>query len=153
MNKRTKIQAFTISELIVVMIITVIVIGLAYSILSLVQSHMKGISYNLENTTELNLIKQALTYDFNVYSQAEVKQSGTILFKNELDSIIYTHEENILIRELDTFNVTTKSVDFFLDNKVITFGRFNAIKLILNLEGKETEIFIYQPTDAKTYIN
>jgi len=153
LNRDKKIQAFTLNELIVVMVITVVVIGLVYSVLSLVQSHMKGISYNLGNATEANLMEQALTLDFNTYHQAEVSQSGQIFFKNELDSIAYEIGENLLIRETDTFDITVGGVEFFLDNNVITSGKFNAIKVSISPEEKKEDIFIYKQNDAKTYMD
>lgn len=153
MNRKIKIPAFTLSELILVMVITIIVIGLAYSVLSLVQSHMKGISYNFENATEINLMEQALTRDLNTYGQSKTNRSGHIVYSNELDSVTYEFVGNSLIRELDTFGIVLDRIEFFMDNKEVRSGKFNAIKVFINLDKKKEEIFIYKQNDAKTYIN
>lgn len=153
MNRDTKIPAFTLNELIVVMVITVVVIGLAYSILSLVQTHMKAIDHNLENATEVNLIEQALTLDFNTYNQMKITSPGHLSFKNELDSISYDFEENILIRETDTFAVKIGKTEFFLDNVAVISGKFDAVRVIVNPQGRERDIFIYRQNDAQTYMN
>ena len=54
MQTNSKVQAFTLSEMIVVLIITSIVIGMAFSVLRLVQKHMGGIQDNFNRSTELN---------------------------------------------------------------------------------------------------
>jgi len=153
LNSNKKIRAFTLNELIVVMVVTVIVIGLAYSILSLVQSHMKGISYNFENATKINLMEQALTIDFNSYDQSEILKNGHILFKNELDSISYEFDQGWFIRSTDTFDISVGEIKFFLDDNEINLGKFNAIKVTINPEEKKEDIFIYKQNDAQNYMN
>ena len=45
MKLTSKIQAYTLSEMIVVLILTSIVVGMAFSVLTLVQKHMSGIRH------------------------------------------------------------------------------------------------------------
>ena len=48
--EKHKIKAFTLSELIVVMVLTLVVAGMAFSVLQLVQKHMYAIKGNFENS-------------------------------------------------------------------------------------------------------
>lgn len=136
-----------------VMVITVVVVGLAYSILSLVQSHMRAIDYNLETATEVNLMEQALTLDFNTYNQMEITSPGHLTFKNELDSVSYDFKKDILIRESDTFAIKIGDTKFFLDNKPVISGRFDAVHIIVNPQDWQHDIFIYRQNDAQIYMN
>ncbi|WP_299517042.1 prepilin-type N-terminal cleavage/methylation domain-containing protein, partial [uncultured Flavobacterium sp.] len=60
-----KVKSFTLSELIVVMIITVIVVGIAFSVLLLVKKQIKGIEKNYQKTTQLALFEEKFWRDFN----------------------------------------------------------------------------------------
>jgi len=51
-----KIEAFTLSEMIVALAITTIVVGMSYAV---------GIEENYEKNTKLHLLKQSLWFDFN----------------------------------------------------------------------------------------
>tara|TARA_R110002094_G_scaffold202065_1_gene173391 strand:+ start:295 stop:504 length:210 start_codon:yes stop_codon:yes gene_type:complete len=63
-----KIKAFTLSEMVVVTILTSIIVGIAFSVLSLVQRHMYSIKQNFNNNTELSKLEQALWIDFDMLS-------------------------------------------------------------------------------------
>src|SRR5690606_27882760 len=105
-----KIRAFTISEIVVVLILTSIVVGLAFSILSLVQKHMSGIQNNFMNTTELNTLEQSLWLDFNRYSKIKYNDlEEALTFANELDSTSYQFHENYIVKEQDTFHIQLQS--------------------------------------------
>ena len=62
---KTKTPSFTLLELLVVMIITAIVVGMAFSVLRLVQNQIHAIKSNFEKTSTLALFEQQLWQDFN----------------------------------------------------------------------------------------
>ena len=66
---RKKTKAFTLSELLVVLLITVIVAGLAFTTLNLVQKQMRDIRVGFESSSEKGRLKQVLWKDFNSYSR------------------------------------------------------------------------------------
>ena len=68
MKNNFKIKAFTLSEMVVVTILTSIIVGIAFSVLSLVQRHMYSIKQNFNNNTELSKLEQALWIDFDMLS-------------------------------------------------------------------------------------
>ncbi|MEM9650388.1 MAG: prepilin-type N-terminal cleavage/methylation domain-containing protein, partial [Bacteroidota bacterium] len=59
-----KLRAFTLSEMLVVLLLTVIVVGLAFSVLNLVQRQMSGIESNYARNTAFDQLKQSLWVDF-----------------------------------------------------------------------------------------
>ncbi|MCX2680348.1 hypothetical protein OOZ15_10385 [Galbibacter sp. EGI 63066] len=154
MNKRAKIPAFTLNELIVAIVITLLVVGMAYSILSLVQSQMKGIEYNLNHTTETYLLKQAMTIDFNKYNTIEVNRKHTqISLKNDMDSVYYQIDPPYLLRQQDTFGLKVQAMEFYLDGSVVNGGALDAVKIVMDVKGSTREIFIHKQNDATLYMN
>ena len=83
MKSNKKIMAFTLSEMIVVLILTSIVIGLAFSVLNLVQKQMSAIQDNYNKSLELNKLETALWLDFNRYSDIRFNE-----LDNELSAIL-----------------------------------------------------------------
>jgi len=59
----SKIKAFTLNEMLVVLLITAIVVGMSFAVLSLVQQQMHGIDGNYKKNTAFNLLKQSLWFD------------------------------------------------------------------------------------------
>jgi Tfp pilus assembly protein FimT len=55
-----KLKSFTLSELLIVMIITAIVVGMAFSVLRLVQKQIHTIQTNFDKSSTLALFEQRL---------------------------------------------------------------------------------------------
>lgn len=154
MKINTKIQAFTLSEMIVVLIITSIVIGLAFSVLSLVQNHMSGIQNNFTNNIELNKLEQSLCLDFNRYSKIEYNElENMISFKTEIDSISYQFHEAYIIKDIDTFNIQLQGKQFFFNGNKIENGFIDAIKLETSKVFQNQKLFIFKENDATLFVN
>ena len=75
---KSKVKSFTLSELLVAMIITVIVVGLAFTVLNLVNKQIAVIQKNYNRTTNLAFFKQRIWLDFNKHSQ--------IIFNSNFDT-------------------------------------------------------------------
>ncbi len=72
-NEASKVQGFTLQEMVITMIISTIVIGLAFSVLTMVQRHMWSIQKNFELNTEYNRLEQALWIDINTSTSISFK--------------------------------------------------------------------------------
>ena len=70
MKSTNKIQAFTLSEIVVVLVLTSIVVGLAFMVLSLVQNRVHIIRENLNRNAEINKLKLSMTLDLNRFNIA-----------------------------------------------------------------------------------
>ena len=102
----SKIKAFTLNEMLVVLLITAIIVGMAFSVLSLVQRQMHGIEGNYERNTELNLLRQSLWIDFNSFEGIWYEsKTNELLFVNELKEVKYQLFEDFIIKDTDTFQV------------------------------------------------
>ena len=154
MKTKQRIQAFTLSEMIIVLIITSIVVGLAFSTLRLVQQYMNVIQDNFSKNTELGLLETSLWIDFNRYSIIEYNERENELnFSNEIDSKTYVLNENYIIKGIDTFNIKTHSKILFFNGNEVENGPVDAIKLNADKELQSQIIFIFKTNDATLHMN
>ena len=63
-----KIKAFTLSEMLVVLVISSIVIAAAFLILTMVQKQFMVVQKNINNKQEINFFERLLWRDFNTYT-------------------------------------------------------------------------------------
>lgn len=154
MKTNRKMQAFTLSEMVVVLILTSIVVGLAFSVLSLVQKHMTGIQTNFVQKTELNKLEQSLWIDFNKYSNITYDAlDDELKFTNEIDSLTYQFHEQYIVKVLDTFNIPTQRKTFFFNGIHVEVGIIDAIKLETSKIMQNQHLFIFKENDARPFIN
>ncbi|WP_228235560.1 type II secretion system protein J [Allomuricauda sp. M10] len=149
-----KIKAFTLNEMLVVLLITSLVVGMAYSVLRLVQLQMQGISGNYERNTELNLLRQSLWVDFNQCDRIWFDPSkNELVMANELKQTIYLFQEDEVIKDRDTFSVKITSLDRYFNGKMTGFGEIDALDLYTSKELGDKRIFVFKRNATTTYMN
>ncbi|WP_241974259.1 hypothetical protein [Winogradskyella wandonensis] len=155
MKLSKRIQAFTLSEILVVLILTVIVVGLAFSVLSLIQKQMYSIQSNFEQSSEINRLEMALQIDFHSYSEIRLdSQLDELKFKTETDSIYYKFSTDNIIREKDTFNISIFQKSLFFNGETINdSGLVDAIKLQTSKDTQVQPIFVFKQNDASQFMN
>lgn len=154
MKLNKKIKAFTLSEMIIVLILTSIVVGMAFSVLNLVQKHMDSIQRNFNKTTELNKLEAVLNLDFNRYSKVSYNGlENEINFSSPIDSVSYQFYDNMIIKETDTFNVQLQNKLFYFDGEKVLNGKMDAIKLVTSRDSQNQVLFIYKKNDASNYMD
>jgi len=153
MQTTKKIQAFTLSEMIVVLILTSIVVGLAFSVLGLVQKQMLAIQDNYNKSLELNKLETSLWLDFNRYSTISYNVlDDELLLKNELDSISYKFSEAYIVKELDTFSIQIENKQMYFNGVLSKINQIDAIKLRTAKMFQNRELFIFKQNDATAFI-
>lgn len=155
MNRFTKkIKAFTLSEMLVVLLLTVIVVGLAFAILNLVQKQMNSARINYEKGTELNQLRQALWRDFRTYPSIHFSETTQQLqFSNEVDEAYYNFQKTMVIRNIDTFKVSFAKRKFYFEGEIVKGGTINAIELNTSTENDNQKLVVYQEISPETYMN
>lgn len=149
-----KVRAFSLNEMIVVLLITAIVVGMAFSVLNLVQRQMAGIEGVYEVKLEANTLRQSLWTDFNRYSSAFYdKKEERLYLINAMGTKYYGLEDGLIFTEKDTFDIQVASVHFYFNNKSISFGEFDAVELTTTNETGSQKIFVYKDNAAATYMN
>jgi len=144
-----KLKAFTLAEVLVVVVLTSIVVGLAFLVLNLFTKNLTSIQKGYESNDKFILLEQQLTIDFNRYPVIYFnEQAETLKFKSPIDSTTYKLVAPYIIRQDDTLtNQLGDKELYFLGDKTLK-GEIDAIKLILKKDSKESELFVYKPGDA-----
>ncbi len=153
-NLDYRVKAFSLNEMVVVLMITAIVVGMAFSVLKLVQRQLGSIEGIYSAKLEVNRVRQALWLDFNRYSTITYDpRSESLNFNNEMESMNYIIEDDMLIRERDTFNIKLESKSFYFANNPIESGQIDALELTTNKETGRQHIFVYRNNTAANYLN
>lgn len=151
---KTKVQAFTLNEMVIVMIISTIVIGLAFTVLSLVQRHMWSIQQNFSLNTEFNRLEQALWIDTNNYNTINYNETNHALtFKTAIDSTIYQFKPDYVLKDRDTFNIIIEQQIFFFNGNEVSKGKVDALQLELPKKFKDQSIFVFKQNDASQFVD
>ncbi|MGS2765226.1 PulJ/GspJ family protein [Sinomicrobium sp. M5D2P9] len=150
-----KIPSFTLSEMMVVIAITAIVVAMAFTVLGLVQRQMKGIEINFSGDTRLELLEQSLWIDFNRYQTVTFNAAmDEIVCKTALDSVYYELYEDKVIKYPDTFRIAFPVKTFYMDGNAVENGRIDAILLETSLDTlKNKKLFVCKKNDAAQYMD
>lgn len=153
-TKQGKLPAFALQEMMVVLAITTIVVGMAFSVLNLVQKQMGTIEDIYEVKLEANKLRQSLWVDFNRYSYAHFDQKKQQLyFSNELEEKIYTIIKDKIYTERDTFNIQLENKVFYFKNQEREIGEIDAIELKTTKETGHQHLFVFKDNAPATDIN
>lgn len=154
MRRIKKIQAFTLNEMLVVLLLTTIVIGMGFAVLQLVQQQMGGIDENYGRNTEFNLLRQSLWMDFNqsdgVWYDAK---NGQLLFTNELRKVTYHMYEDKIIKDIDTFQVAFKQHRFFFKGDLRKEGEIDALDFSTDKKNGSQRLFAFKTNAATSSVN
>lgn len=149
-----RIRSFTLSEMIIVMIITAIVVGMAFSVLRIVQKQIHVIQSNFEKTSALVLFEQKLWQDFNeprniIYDSNKQK----LIMTSEIDTVTYSFQEKFCMRNLDTIKLRIIPSKRFFRGREINSGCIDAISVLAETELPDYHIFISKKNDLTLYMN
>ena len=144
-----KLNSFTLSEMLVVLVITAIVVGLAFSVLSLVRKQVYRLQNDTDKRVQYDLLKNKLFIDLNKYPNTYLLKQDSFVCKSELDSIRYKCNDNFIIVQSDTMMTNVKEIKFFYKNFEVVNGKIDAIRVMI--EGRKgifKTIFVYKHNDA-----
>lgn len=151
---KSKIQSFTLPELLVVMIITAIVVGLAFSVLRLVQKQIHAIETNFAKTSSLALFEQRLWQDFNELNNIQFNvKDNTLLLESEMDLVVYSFQKNYTLRNNDTIKLKLMTDKFLFKGKEVKEGNIDAVSISGKAELPDYEIFVSKKNDLTLIMN
>ena len=148
-----KIQSFTLSEMMVVLVISAIVISLAITVLNLVQQQIKSITANFERTTEINLLEQALTYDFNAYNLFYIPKNHRLICANPKDTVVYHFKQQFVLRNTDTIKLQIAETTLFLEGQKVKEQTIDGLSITLSMKFQNNQLFVFKQKEAAYYMN
>lgn len=152
--ERHKIPAFSLQEMVVVLIITTIIVGMAFSVLNLVQKQMGSIQTIYEVKTDVNKLRQSLWIDFNRYADIRYDQKkGQINALNEIGSRRYEITDGNYIRNENGLEIAFESINFYFENRLVLNGQIDAIEIMTSKDTGFQQIFVFRDNTPVTFIN
>jgi prepilin-type N-terminal cleavage/methylation domain-containing protein len=151
--KIKKAQAFTLSELLVVLVISSIVISLTFIVLGLVQKQIAQIQNGYHDQQEILMLKRVLVKDINTHDVFFEEKQNKLFCYSASDTIQYTLEQQYLLRGRDTFKLKVKEKQLLLDDQIVKSGWVDAIHLTFDQSFISKKIFMYKIKDAAHYLN
>ncbi len=148
-----KLHSFTLAELLIVMVLTAIVVGLAFSILRLVQKEIIGFQKHLDNQVALALFEQKLWQDFSKHPHIEYHAAEQLLFMvSETDTTRYFFGESLL-RNTDTIQPKLLLQKLFFQGKEVSGGPVDAISLSGETNLPNHNVFVSKRNDVTFFMN
>nr|WP_315202909.1 prepilin-type N-terminal cleavage/methylation domain-containing protein [uncultured Flavobacterium sp.] len=149
-----KIKSFTLPELLIVMILTAIVVGMAFSVLRLVQRQIRIIETNFEKTSNLALFEQRLWQDFNEMNSIQFSaKDNSLVMESEMDTVVYSFQENYALRNSDTLKLRLVVDKLFFRGKEVQGGTIDALSISGKAELPDYEIFVSKKNDLTLFMN
>lgn len=134
------------------MIITTVVVALAFTVITLVQRHMLSIQNNFNHNTELNRLELALWVDFNkagtVHYQTETKK---LVFNQVLDTVSYSLGKGFISRDGDTLNLNVVEYKFYNKGLPVPSGQVDALEWEFSKKLPDQKLMIFKRSDALQY--
>lgn len=148
-----KIKAFSLQEMMVVLIITTVIVGMAFAVLNLVQKQMNGIEQIYRVKNDVNGSRQTLWMDFTKYTSIYLdEKKGALYFSNATGERTYFLESQT-ISNGDNLTLEYDSVTFYFENREISNGEIDAISIESSKETGGTNIFVFKENTPETYMN
>lgn len=151
--KSNKVDAFTLTEMIVVLVVASIVISMGFLVLNMVRKQVVLIQKNYQKKQEVQLFENTFSREFNTRTAFYTAKENTLTLKNTKDSIQYTFLGKMIIREKDTFQVDISNKKLFLDGKEVKEKTIDAIEINLSDNFSNRQLFFHQTKDASYFIN
>lgn len=115
-SQQYTIKAFSVMEAVIGMVVTAVVIGIAYVLFSIVSERMEN--FRIQNLVIGDVNRFTYSVNKDIFeSETLVQKENELIFKLISDSIItYSINENYIIRKnntfVDTFNFSIQDVKF-----------------------------------------
>ncbi|PQJ15324.1 hypothetical protein [Aureicoccus marinus] len=150
MSKAKKIPAFSIQESLVVLVITVVVVGLAFSVLRLINGQMIGMQSALNEGMQTDKVEELLWIRFNKADRVYFQDN-----KLELEGVTRNHtlllNRTHLVMEQDSLPIELDSVRAYFKGKPTQSGEIDALELFCN--NGLRQIFVNKANAATSYLN
>ncbi len=147
-----KIKAFTLTEIMIVMVITAIVAGLAFTAITMVQRNIDKIAQNYTYKTEIQQLQESIQLDFNKYRKITWNANKNELqFETPIKTKLYQLEKDSIVTAIKTYRIKIKTKKAYFKGKEVKKGQIDAIKLIFNQSTIEDYIFIFKRNDISSY--
>lgn len=146
-----KVKAFTLAEMLVVLVVGSIVISMAFFVLNTVRYQIFSAQKNYKKKQELQFFENILSRDFNL--NTAFFKGNILTLTNTKGKIEYVFLDTLILREQDTFKIKVSAKKMFLDGLVVIDKTIDAIEISLSKDFNKRQLFFQQTKDASYYLN
>lgn len=129
-----RLSAFTLLELVVVLVVSAILFNLAYAALGMVQHQQQVIASHTAALGQLSTWQEVLGADFQAARRVEVA-GDQLRCEREAGSVIYAWQDSVLVRQqgeaVDSFSLPVREHTCFWQGKPRTQGLIDEISLTI----------------------
>mgnify|MGYP005831404323 CR=1 FL=1 len=133
--------------MLIVLVISSLLVGIAFSVLNLIQSQVLMIKEYYHLKTREKQTQEILSVDLNRHSTIfYIRKDSVLSFTSPIDTINYKLNNSLLVRKDDTLYSGLRKIEFY-NNGVLTKDKnIDALKVFFT---DERYIFLYKRMDYK----
>lgn len=151
--KSMKLKAFTLAEMLVVLVVSSLVVSMAFLVLNMVRKQVISIQKNNHKKQEVQSFDARFYSDFNTHSVFYDESSDVFRLKNTKEMITYTFLDKFIVRETDTFFIEVVDKKLFLEGTEVKQQTIDAIEIHLSPQFANKQLFVQKTKDASYYMN
>ena len=148
-----KMKAFTLGELLVVLVVSSIAITISFLALENVQKQLKSIQHVFKTQQQINHLEKSITTDLNRFIAVYHAAKNTLVFKDANKAIQYQIGKEYILRNNDTIVLSVKELTFYLNGKQVANGVVDALEFSFSETYSQGSFFSYKIKDAAHYMN
>jgi len=138
----------------VVLLLTSIIAGMAFSVLGMVQKQLFSVQKNMDIKASFIQLEQSLLLDVNKYQNIKFNlEENQLVCYSEIDSVAYNFTSNYVQKNIDTFYISGIQKKLFFAGKEVDSGVIDAMKIDSVGLNPNLRLFIFKQNDANTYLN
>jgi len=146
-----KIKAFTLVELIVVIAISTVLAGLAFSVIRLVQNNTNTIAKNYSSKSRIQSFEVGLKANFNNFTNVYWNGSTEALkFTSPIDERVCSFYDDSIRLGRQIFKIKLLEKQLYFRGEKVKEKEIDAIRLVFDVSGQELPIFVYKHNDLTT---
>lgn len=149
MNSKVALKAFTITEILIVLVITSIIVSLALGSLNMIQQHIVKFrdTKNLHN--EAVLLHQQLLINFS--------EASEVIWDNKKEILLFVSPVQNKQVSIDSLSLSKKKLFLkkaikYYQGKIVTKGAIDAIELSFGNKEIKQPMFVYKRNDLATHL-
>lgn len=149
MNRKNCVNAFSIVEAMIGMVVTAVILSITFFIFSIVTERMYDFKSQNQLVNDLNRLTYSVNKDIFENQNVVVKENQLIFNRYSGGAIDYQFDEKYILRYqnefVDTFNIVLKNIQVDSIKSESNKKAFIKLKFDLSVNDREIDLSFYKP--------
>lgn len=147
-----KITAFSLSELLIAILIAIIVMGFAFFTLRFVHQKFDLFTDRILTNTSFARIEKNIWQDIHHFPSVELDHENQLIrFSSPLERVDYHYSNTHIERGGQLILTSPNSLLFYYKGVLVNAGPIDAFELIIYTQEKSLSLFFFLPKSAQLY--